>query len=123
MYNTKASKGFAMVPRYFFALLAGEYITLAEFAILCVIADRTLSWKRLSTPISTTDFETATGLSRRHVLDCLESLHRRKRLIARIGEGRQRRSYGLLVPKVLDYPQSIVESADELVSLFHQKAV
>jgi len=110
-----------MVPRYFFALLAGEFITLAEFAILCVIADRTLSWKRLSTPISTTDFEQATSLSRRHVLDCLEKLHKEKRLIARIGEGRARRSYGLLVPKVFDYPQEIVESASELVYSVHQK--
>ena len=58
---------FTKLQRRFLKALAEKKITPGEFVVLAVVADRTVSWRRLWEELSYTDLEEASGLSRRHV--------------------------------------------------------
>lgn len=56
---------FTRLSRRFLKMVAKGELTAGDLLVLLVVADRTVSWKRLWTEMSFTDLEAATGLSRK----------------------------------------------------------
>lgn len=72
---------FTRLSRRYLQLLAKGSISLAEFALLVAIADKTVSWKRLWETLSYGDLQVATGLSRQKVADGLAALLNQGRIV------------------------------------------
>lgn len=72
---------FTRLSRRYLQLLAKGSISLAEFALLVAIADKTVSWKRLWETLSYGDLQETTGLSRQKVADGLAALLNQGRIV------------------------------------------
>ncbi|HEX9952793.1 MAG TPA: hypothetical protein VGB53_13555 [Rubricoccaceae bacterium] len=60
-----SAEPFTRLSRRFLKMVAKGELTPGDLLVLLVVADKTVSWKRLWQELSYTDLETATGMSRK----------------------------------------------------------
>lgn len=77
------AESFTRLSRRFLKALADRTITHADFVVLVVVADKTVSWKQLWTELSNADVIEATGLSHQGVRNSVKRLVKADLLVRR----------------------------------------